>query len=132
MPCARSAGESPLRRSRSVSSLGEREAALGEVLRVIGRSPENLDASLASVADTAARLCQADFSQVWLRQGEYLVLGPNAGPAEGEGIFRPGTRRGPIADLLGPSGRAVFTSRTVHMDDTEQSFEERGTPAEYL
>src|SRR5262249_23133343 len=54
-------------RNREQAEALEREQATADVLRVIAGSPESLDESLQAVADTAARLCGADGSRVWLR-----------------------------------------------------------------
>src|SRR5712692_4361685 len=104
----------------------QREAATAEVLRVISRSPESLDVALQAVADTAGRLCRADFTRVFLREGEYLVLGPSARPAGAEDDTRAGERWGPIADLPSPAFRAAITGRTVHVEDVLRYIEEHG------
>ncbi|MGI8550279.1 MAG: GAF domain-containing protein, partial [Dehalococcoidia bacterium] len=105
----------------------EREQATAEVLRVISRSPESLDSSLRAVAETAARLCRANYARVFLRDNDYLVLGPSAPPRDPNDPFQPGNRLGPISDPhAGPSPQAARTGRTVHTDDLLRFVEERG------
>jgi len=106
----------------------EQQRATAEVLRVISRSEEGLETSLQTVADAAARICRADLSQVWLRDGDYLVAGPS-GPADAVSVLvKPGERLGPIADSPGPGLDAARTGRTVQVDDFERYLGERGGP----
>jgi GAF domain-containing protein/AmiR/NasT family two-component response regulator len=114
----------------------EREQATAEVLRVISRSPEQLDESLQAVADAAAHLCRADIARVLLRDGDYLVPGPSASPS-GLDDYRPASerdgRRGPIAKLAGiATFEAARTGQTVHYEDALRGAEERGASAQSL
>lgn len=104
----------------------EQQSAAADVLRVISRSPESLDTSLQAVADTAARLCRANFARVFLLDGDYLVAGPSGPPDASTEGFHPGQRLGPIAGHPGPSPHAVRTGRTVHTEDVVAFCDEHG------
>jgi signal transduction histidine kinase/CheY-like chemotaxis protein len=108
-------------RNREQAEALEREEATAEVLRVISRSPEDLDASLRAVADMAARLCRADAALVFLLDGDYLLSGP-AAPNGGEGyqLIPPGSRLGPISKLSLASAQAAYRGRTICIDDLAQ------------
>jgi len=112
-------------RNREQAEALEREQATAELLRVISRSPEDLDASLQAVADTAARLCRTQSAQVWLRDGEELVAGP-AATIMVDPPFPPGTRMGPISHVGLPTAEATNTGKTVHAHDLRRYIEERG------
>jgi GAF domain-containing protein/CheY-like chemotaxis protein len=121
-------------RNREQAEALEREEATAEVLRVISRSPEDLDTSLQTVADTAARLCQADLTRVFLRDSDYLVAGPSGGPSHIEGpIIRVGDRLGPMtSEPCSPLNDAVLTARTIHAEDLLAYLREHGVSSEWL
>jgi signal transduction histidine kinase/CheY-like chemotaxis protein len=107
----------------------EREQATAEVLRIISRSPEDLNASLQAVAKAAARLCKGEDALVWLRDGDYLVAGARARNIHG--VFTPGTRSGPISDLnTHPAATSARTGTTLHIVDMRQWAEEHATSPE--
>jgi GAF domain-containing protein/CheY-like chemotaxis protein len=108
-----------------------RESATAEVLRVISRSPEDLDASLQAVADTAARTCQADSARVLLREGRYLVAGPSTPGNLTTYQNLPGDRWS-IDEHHGPSATAVRTGRTIRYDNLRRFLESQGAPAEEI
>jgi GAF domain-containing protein/ActR/RegA family two-component response regulator len=111
----------------------EREQATADVLRIISRSPENLNESLQAVADTAARLCRADFSRVWLRDGDFLMAGPSASPLGRDDFRQPGERIGPLTDQPGQAvADAVRTGHTIHAPDILRYAREHGASARAL
>lgn len=60
-------------------SAGELVRAIGEVLRVVGRSGSDLGVTLEAIAEHANRLCDAEYSYVYLAQGESLHLAASSG-----------------------------------------------------
>jgi GAF domain-containing protein len=120
-------------RNREQAEALEREQATASVLRVISRSPESLEVALQAVADTAVRLCRADFARVWLRDDEYFVAGPAAIPSGPDDYLPRGERLGPLPSLTGWSGaEAVRTGQTVHYEDMLRGAEEHGASAPML
>src|SRR5262249_20424243 len=55
---------------RELNEAHRREAATGEILKVIGRSTFNLQTVLNTLAESATRLCDADDAWLFLREGE--------------------------------------------------------------
>jgi signal transduction histidine kinase len=91
----------------------EQQIATAEILRVISRSPTDLQRAFAEIAASAARLCDANDATIIQVNGDFLRLvahhGPLASlPLEGN-TFRP--TRGLV------TGRAVLDRRTVQVAD---------------
>jgi GAF domain-containing protein len=59
-------------RTRELSESLEYQTATAEVLNVISRSPTNAQPVFDAIVESAARLCEAVFSVVWLYDGELL------------------------------------------------------------
>ncbi len=58
------------RLARELRESQEREAAAAEVLRVISRSPGDLDAVFRAMLENATRLCEAKFGTLFRYDGE--------------------------------------------------------------
>jgi class 3 adenylate cyclase len=97
-------------------------AALGDILRTLGRAPFDLDAILDSILNHTVRLCHAERGFIYLR-GE-------------DGLFRHAAAIGASEAIIGfnlahpitPSratlvGRTAIERRTVHIPDVEQDVE---------
>jgi signal transduction histidine kinase/putative methionine-R-sulfoxide reductase with GAF domain len=120
-------------RNREQAETLEREQATAQVLRVISRSPASLDASLRAVADTAHRLCRADASTVYLREGDYVVVGPGVTTDGVSHYLQPGERIGPLSEIgPGPVADAVRTGRPAHYQDILRDMAERGASTQQL
>src|SRR5262245_16400425 len=87
----------------------EHQTATSEILGVIASSPNDLTPVLETVAQNAARLCEAKSAQVFRIDGNVLRLAANYGELRA-GETRP-ISRGTV------SGRAVIERRTIHADD---------------
>jgi signal transduction histidine kinase/putative methionine-R-sulfoxide reductase with GAF domain len=95
----------------------EAQAAMGEVLGVISRSPGDLKPVLDVIAATAARVCLAEYSHIYmLRDGAYR-LEAFINPDDPESAH---LSSGPIPPQMRGSvtARAARELRTVHVPDT--------------
>jgi GAF domain-containing protein len=101
-------------RSREVKESLEYQTAMSDVLNVISRSPNVLQSVLDTIVQTAARLCEAEFSVFFrLREGLCHIAASNA-----EADFIKFAREHPfIPTRASCSGRAVLERRTVHVLD---------------
>src|SRR5215475_2492062 len=97
-------------RDRELAEAVEREAATGEILRVIASSPIDIQPVLDAVAENAARLCDAIDAQITRMDGDILVPAASFGSVP----IPPGrseiSRGNPIV-------RAVIDRQTIHVHD---------------
>src|SRR5262247_1590006 len=100
-----------LRRERDESL--EREAATSDILRMIARSPIDIQPVLDAIAERAARLCDAEDAAIFRLDGNFLRLAAHFGPI-------------PMADAVGesfvidrdtPASRAIADRQTIHVHD---------------
>ncbi len=104
----------------------EQQTATAEVLRIISSSPNALDPVFRTMLTNATRLCEADFGQLLLHQGDGLFLNVamhNAPPA-----FAELRKREPVVRASGTLARTV-TERLefLHIADcTEDASYKRG------
>jgi GAF domain-containing protein len=101
-------------RTREVQESLEYQTAISDVLNVISRSPNKLQPVLDTLVQTAARLCEADFSVFFrLHEGKCHIGASNA-----EDDFIKFARENPFVPTLSScSGRALLERRTVHVVD---------------
>ena len=90
--------------AREIREAREQRAATGEILRMIARTPADLQSVMDATAENAATLCDAADAAVWRVDGDVLRLAAHFGPipmkvvrGEGRGLTR-GT----------PPGRAII------------------------
>jgi two-component system, NtrC family, sensor kinase len=105
---------------RELAEACRREAATADILRVISRSPTDLQSVLDAVAKSAARLCEAETASVFRCDGDQLRLVANHRPL-GPGIVGEYT----IPLIRGTAnGRAVLERRTIHIADLQSEARE--------
>ncbi len=106
----------------------EQQTATADVLRVISSSPGDLEPVFHAMLGNAARLCEAQFGNLLLCEGDAFRVGAmhNMPPHFAE-LFRrePVFRAGPLA----PVSRATATKEFVHIVDlTEDAAYKQGDP----
>ena len=88
----------------------EQQTGTAEILRVISKSPTDIQPVLAVVAESAARLCEATDAHIWLREGNDLKVVASHG---GLSISRPRVQIGRNSVI----GRAAHDCKLVHVHD---------------
>src|SRR5262245_45625347 len=94
---------------RELAEAREQQTATAEILRVISSSPMDLGGVFASIASSAARLCDANDAVIHRVDGDVLSLVAHYGPIPAPSTLplRPGFF----------VGRAVLDQRTIHVAD---------------
>ena len=118
-PRAASSADSVSKLKKTIAALGremreaaEQQAATSDILRMIARAPADLQSVMDTIAESAARLCDAKDAVIFRVEGDVLqrvaVYGamPTATAIGMRGITR-GT----------PVGRAIIDRRTIHVHD---------------
>src|SRR5262245_29690571 len=103
-------------RTRDLSEALEHQTATSEVLNVISRSPTDAQPVFDAIVQSAARLCEAIFSVVWLYDGELLQVAAthNFTPEVLNKLFKTYPAR---PDRSTAAGRAVLDGKIAHVPD---------------
>src|SRR5215831_14264683 len=101
---------------RSLTEALEQQTATSEILRVISRSPKDIQPVFDTIAEAAMRLCGAASSIVTTFDGELLHLSAQAAVStEGADALRGVYPRRPSRGSA--SGRVILTRAIVHIPD---------------
>ncbi len=95
---------------QELSEALEQQAGTSEILRAIARSPADLQPVLNTVAENAARLCDANDAQIALVEGELVRRVASYGSM-------PVTPTGHPISRGWPAGRAIVDRQTIHVHD---------------
>src|SRR5215831_964488 len=96
-------------RDRELAEASEREAATGNILRVIASSPNDLQPVLDVVAENAARLCDATDALILRRADDAVQVVAQYGPI-------PTPLGHPLIRGI-PGSRAILDGQTIHIYD---------------
>jgi GAF domain-containing protein/anti-sigma regulatory factor (Ser/Thr protein kinase) len=96
----------------------EQQAATSEVLQLIARSPADLQSVMNTIAENAARLCDAKDALIFRVEGNVheRVVAYGAMPAPAVGMRGLNTRGTPV-------GRAIVDRQTIHVHDITAELE---------
>ena len=106
-------------RTAELSESLEQQTAISEILRVISNSPSDVQPVLASVAEHAARICEAQYADIFIIDDDTLQIAATFGdPGQ-----RADTEPLPL-DRSTISGRSVIDRQPVHVEDVQQAGDE--------
>ena len=107
-------------RTRELSEALEQQTATSEVLEVISSSPGELTQVFQAMLENAIRICEANFGNMYLREGEVFRL---AAAHNTPSVLVEERKRSPL-QARGLFGRMVETKQVVHVADlwTDQTY----------
>jgi two-component system NtrC family sensor kinase len=114
--------------TRALSEALEQQAATAEILRTIASSPSALDPVLMTVAERAARLCDANDALIFRKEPEGLRLAARWGTVPTvitREMILPVERNA-------VTGRAVLDARVIHIPDIQAAFDEFPAAKRYM
>jgi GAF domain-containing protein/DNA-binding response OmpR family regulator len=101
--------------NREIRESLEQQTATSEILRVIASSPDDVLPVLETVAQNAARLCEANDVQIYKVDGDLLRQVTHYGPIP---ALQDGEALPLVPGLI--TGRAIIEHRTIHIEDVQQ------------
>src|SRR6516165_7837258 len=104
-------------RTRELSEALEQQTAISDILRVISSSPSNVQPVLDSVAEHAARICEAQVVDVIIAEENKLRVGASLGDLERSADATP-------LDRTTVMGRSICDMQTVHVADLQATGDE--------
>ena len=108
--------EAEQQRTRELSESLEQQTATSEVLRVISRSPGELEPVFQAMLENATRICEAKLGNLWLREGDkFRIVAIHGGSQE----YRDYLFSEPLVlpDPQSAMARIANNRETVHIDD---------------
>ncbi|HVO91797.1 MAG TPA: GAF domain-containing protein, partial [Terriglobales bacterium] len=105
---------------RELAEALEREAATGEILRMIARSAGELQKVMDAIAEKAARLCDADDALVRRLEGDRYYSVSHFGSIPTATALGADS----LLDRSTPAGRAVVDRKTIHVPDLRAAAKE--------
>ena len=102
-------------KTRDLSEALQQQTATADVLKVISRSAFDLDTVMNTLARSAAKLCDADFSGLFFRDGDFLAL-RGMSDVEGKVVDFLRHARVPIDDHS-HMGRAILNGTVANVPD---------------
>ena len=101
---------------RNLDESLEREAATGDILRMIARSPADLQSVMDTIAENAAKLCDAADALVWRMDGNVRRVAAHFGSIP----MRQSQVEGDAEiDRATTVGRAILDRQTIHVHDLQ-------------
>ena len=102
-------------RTTALKQTLEQQTAISEILRVISSSPSDVQPVLDAVVERAARICEAQFADIVLADGDRLHFAASLGE-----IGRPAsTDRSHPLNRLTVMGRSIVDRQPVHISDLQ-------------
>jgi len=102
-------------KNRDLTESLAQQTATGEILEVIAHSPTDIRPVLDTVAESAARLCEASDVAIFRLEGDRLRVAAHHGPIP----LQPASEA--TISLHGTvPGRAVLEARTIHVTDLQE------------
>src|SRR5262245_55146213 len=105
---------------RELGQAHRREAATAGILKVISSSPNDLQQVMATVAQNAASVCNANDAHIYILKGDRLHIAATYGSV---GITSTARTEGLPLTRGTVTGRAFLDQRTVHIADLAASLE---------
>ena len=98
-------------RNRELTESLTQQTATSEILRAIASSPTDLQPVLNTVAENAARICEANDTLIYRVDGQRLRGVADYGPLPGQ------LGKGPTLTRLSVPSRCIIDRRTIHIHD---------------
>ena len=103
----------------------EQQTAVSEILRVISNSPSDVQPVLASVAENAARICEAQFASIVIVENDVLRVAMRLGE-----VGWPVGEQIPL-DRFTIAGRSIIDMRPIQIADLQQAGDEFALGRQY-